>query len=137
LQESAQNLEKLIDLTSPDDRNELLDAIGHTYARAKDTTAAATVLGAKLRPWQQEEATASSAYTALARVQAAANMKAASRASLTEALRHTPRTPSAGILSAEWLDSSGVRPLPAASKSMDRWRRATETAHGHPAGTLA
>lgn len=107
LEESAQNLEKLIELTSPDDRNELLDAIGHTYARAKDSSVAATVLGAKLRPWQQEEATASSAYTALARVQAAANMKAASRASLTEALRHTPRTPAAGILSAEWLDSSG------------------------------
>lgn len=104
IEDSAGNLEKMLELTPAIERNELLDVVGQVYARAKDPALAATVLSVKLRPWLADLATAGSAHAALARVQSAADMPVQSRASLSEALKHTPVTPAAGLLAAEWLD---------------------------------
>lgn len=104
LEDSATSLEKVLELTPPADRSELIDAVGQVYARAKDTQQAATVVAAKLRPWLADAATASSAYAALARVQSSAGMTLPARASLAEALNKMPVTSAAGTLAADWLD---------------------------------
>lgn len=106
IEDSASNLEAMLSLTPANERSDLLDLVGQVYARAKDPAVAATVVAAKLRPWWADAATAGSAYAAMARVQAAADMSAQSRASLAEALKHTPSTPAAGILAADWLDQT-------------------------------
>ena len=106
IEDSASSLEKMLELTPANERNELLDLVGQVYARAKTVVQAATVVSAKLRPWQADPATASSAYAAVARVQFAADMSAQSRASLAEALKHKPSTPVAGMLAADWLDQA-------------------------------
>jgi tetratricopeptide (TPR) repeat protein len=95
-----------VDLTPANERSELLDLVGQVYARAKDTALAATVLAAKLRPWLTDTSSASSAYAAMARVQAAAGMVESARTSLADALKQIPSTPAAGVLAADWLDQT-------------------------------
>ena len=106
IEDSAISLEKMLDLTPANERSELLDLVGQVYARAKDTALAATVVAAKLRPWLTDTSTASSAYAAMARVQAAAGMVESARTSLAEALKQIPSTPAAGVLAADWLDQT-------------------------------
>lgn len=106
IEDSAISLEKMLDLTSANERSELLDLVGQVYARAKDTALAATVVAAKLRPWLTDTSTASSAYAAMARVQAAAGMVESARTSLADALKQIPSTPAAGVLAADWLDQT-------------------------------
>lgn len=106
IEDSASSLEKMLELTPANERNELLDVVGQVYARAKAPALAATVVSVKLRPWMADATTASSAHAAVARVQFAADMPAQSRASLSEALTHTPTTPAAGMLAADWLDQA-------------------------------
>lgn len=104
IDDSSVSLEKMLELSPVNERSELLDLVGQVYARAKDTSLAATVVTAKLRPWRSDASTASSAYAAIARVQAAAGLIGPSRASLAEALKQAPSTPTAGVLAADWLD---------------------------------
>lgn len=106
MEDSAISLANVLDLTPPAERSELLDLLGQVFARAKDKQQAATIVAAKLRPWLADATTASSAYTALARVQASADMTLPARASLAEALKATPTTPAAGTLAADWLDEA-------------------------------
>jgi tetratricopeptide (TPR) repeat protein len=106
IEDSAISLEKMLDLTPANERSELLDLVGQVYARAKDTALAATVLAAKLRPWLTDTSSASSAYAAMARVQAAAGMVESARTSLADALKQIPSTPAAGVLAADWLDQT-------------------------------
>lgn len=121
IEDSAASLEKMLELTPASERDELIDVVGQVYARAKDTALAATVVSAKLRPWLVDPATASSAYAAVARVQFAADMSAQSRASLSEALTHTPSTPAAGMLAADWLDQATPADEAALRQYIDRY----------------
>lgn len=121
MEDSATSLEKMLALTPADERSELLDLVGQVFARAKDVAQAATLLQAKLRPWLADTTTAASAYTAVARVQLAADMAVASRSSLAEALTHKPATPAPGMLAADWLDQTPPMDEAALRQYMDRY----------------
>lgn len=100
---STQVVDQLLTITPDDQRNELLDVLGQTYARTADHSAALRAIAPSLRPWQRNPATASSAWAALARVQLAASQPVEARLSLDNSLNAAPATPAAGLLAVEWL----------------------------------
>jgi tetratricopeptide (TPR) repeat protein len=113
VEQSESTLEQLLDRVPDAERSELVDLVGHNYARAKDKSAAVRVLTSALRLWQRNSASASSAWTALARVQVAAGLAEAATHSLEKALQAAPETPAAGLLAVELLGAT-QHPLPEA-----------------------
>ncbi len=111
VEQSEPTLEQLLDRVPDAERNELLDLVGHNYARAKDKSAAVRVLSAAMRLWQRNSSSASSAWTALARVQVAAGLSEQAIGALESALMAVPGTPAAGLLAVELLGAT-QHPLP-------------------------
>ncbi len=105
---SEETLSQLLDKVADEERNALIDLVGHNYARAKDKSAALQVVTATMRLWQRNSPSASSAWAALARVQLAAGLTAEGVRSLENALLATPTTPAAGLLAVEQLAATAL-----------------------------
>ena len=107
IENSAEPLNQLLNLTPDNQRNELIDVIGQTYARTSDHSAALRVMTQSMRLWQRNSATASSAWAAMARLQLAAGRTTEAAQSLENSLNAPPETPTAGLLAVETLSTSG------------------------------
>ena len=107
---SQHQLDQLLDITPEAERSSLLDAIGQTYARTSDHSAALRVATQSLLKWQHPPSTAGSAWAALSRIQLAAGLTKQARESLENSLNATPSTPAPGLLAVEWLNTA-VEPI--------------------------
>jgi tetratricopeptide (TPR) repeat protein len=106
IESSASALEQLLDTTPDAQRNELIDLVGQTYSRVSDHAAALKVVADAMRLWQRNSPNASSAWTALARVQLAAGQDEEGRQSAEKALTAEPSTPAAGLLAIDTFGSA-------------------------------
>lgn len=105
IEASGNALEDLLEISSEADRNGLIDLVGQTYARVNDKAAAVRVLTSALRLWQRNSLHASSAWSALARVQMAAGMDTAALQSIENALTSSPVGEAAGLLAIDLLEA--------------------------------
>jgi len=110
--QSATPLGKLLAVVPDAERNALIDAVGQTYARAKDKVAARQVAVAALHPWTQRPDTAASAWAAQGVLALGLGMKDASLALLREAMTSPPSGSAPGMLSVELMKAKVVEAEP-------------------------
>lgn len=107
INEAGPTIEQLLKRAPEPEVNELIGALGQTFARAADKSAAAATLEKHLRPWAEKTGHASAAWTALGRTELASGQKTRAEASARAALTATPVAPGAALLAIDLMESGG------------------------------
>ena len=105
IQESGTTLALLLQRTPEAELNDLITAVGQTYAKVNDLTNAENTLSKHLKPLIDNPLTSSAAWTAVGRVQLAGGQTQKAEVSTRLALLTKPPHPAAALLAIEMMEN--------------------------------